>query len=109
MTYFENEFLPEINYKEIEEYEDNNSSEVIGDSECPCCGYITIPNKGDAISYICPVCMWEIDLFIHDDNEASDLNNELSLKKAKENYEQFGAVQKRLKKFCRAPKECEQL
>ena len=46
MTYFENEFLPEINYKEIEEYEDNNSSEVIGDSECPCCGYITIPNKG---------------------------------------------------------------
>lgn len=83
MTYFENEFLPEINYKEIEEYEDNNSSEVIGDSECPCCGYITIPNKGDAISYICPVCMWEIDLFIHDDNEASDLNNGLSLKKQK--------------------------
>ena len=68
MTYFENEFLPEINYKEIEEYEDNNSSEVIVDSECPCCGYITIPNKGDAISYICPVC-----------------------------------------KFCRVPKECEQL
>ncbi|MBR6748421.1 MAG: hypothetical protein IKM07_05730 [Clostridia bacterium] len=32
------------------------------DSPCPCCGEITIPNGGDALAYICPVCLWEIDL-----------------------------------------------
>ncbi|MEG2455696.1 MAG: CPCC family cysteine-rich protein [Oscillospiraceae bacterium] len=51
--------------------------------------------------------MWEIDLFIHDDNEASDLNSGLSLKKAKENYKQFGAVLQNLKQYCREPKEHE--
>ncbi|WP_363290407.1 CPCC family cysteine-rich protein [Clostridium sp.] len=58
----------------------------MGDSPYPCCRYITIPNKGDALAYICPVCCWEI-----------DLNNGLRLKEARYNYKVFGVSQKRLK------------
>ena len=49
-----NEFLPEVNCEE----ENTHNIEIIGDSKCPCCGHFTIPNKGDAIAFICPVCMF---------------------------------------------------
>lgn len=68
---------------------------------CPCCGYITIPNNGDALAYICPICFWEIDLFIKSDNEPSDQNHGLTLVEAKQNYQKFGAVSQYLKKYCR--------
>lgn len=109
MSDLEYEFLPEVNPEEIADNENSNFSEVIGDSPCPCCRYITIPNRGDALAYICPVCMWEIDLFIHDENEGSDLNNGLTLKQARENYKQFGAVQEYFKKYCREVKESENI
>lgn len=104
---FEYEFLPEINSEETEQKDNNNLNEVIVNSPCPCCRYITIPNNGDALAYICPVCMWEIDLFIKDENESSDLNHGLSLKKARENYKKFGSSQQRLIKYCRVPKDTE--
>ena len=103
MTY-ENKFLPEVGY---EEKDNTYSIEIKGDSKCTCCGYLTIPNKGDALAYICPVCMWEIDLFIKSDHEASDLNKGLSLKEARENYQKFGAVLENLKEYCREPREYE--
>ena len=103
----ENEFLPEVGYEEIESNDDVELMEIRGDSKCPCCGYFTIPNKGDANSYICPVWMWEIDLFIENDEEPSDLNHGLSLKEATKNYKKFGAVLQRLKQYCREPKEYE--
>lgn len=102
-----NKFLPELDYEETEVSYNIESIEIIGDSKCPCCGYLTIPNKGDANAYICPVCMWEIDLFIKSDDESSDLNNGLSLKEATKNYKEFGAVLQRLKEYCREPKEYE--
>ncbi|MDI9217127.1 hypothetical protein [Clostridium tertium] len=49
------EFLPEVNSEKILENESSNFTEIIGDSPCPCCGCIAIPNKGDAkiaINYI---------------------------------------------------------
>ena len=52
MIDLEYEFLPEVNLEEITENKNINLNEVIGDSPCPCCGHITIPNKGDAIAYI---------------------------------------------------------
>ena len=103
MTY-ENKFLPEVGY---EEKDNTHSIERKGDSKCPCCGYLTIPNKGDALAYICPVCMWEIDLFIKSDDESSDLNKGLSLKEARENYQKLGAVLENLKEYCREPREYE--
>lgn len=62
------------------------------DSSCPCCGNITIPNGGNAIVYICPICLWEIDFFIHSDDEPSDQNHGLTLNQARENYKKFGAT-----------------
>lgn len=61
-------------------------------------------NKGDALAYICPVCMWEIDSFIKSDD---DTNNGLSLKDSRNNYKEFGSVLKKLKQYCREPKEYE--
>ena len=103
MTY-ENKFLPEVGY---EEKDNTHSIEIKGNSKCPCCGYLTIPNKGDALAYICPVCMWEIDLFIKSDHEASDLNKGLSLKEARENYQKLGSVLENLEEYCREPREYE--
>ena len=77
---------------------------VKGDSPCPCCGCITIPNGGDALAYICPVCMWEIDLFITGPDEPSDQNHGLTLNQAKEKYRAFGAVLPRLIPYARPPR-----
>ena len=66
------------------------------DSPCPCCGNITIPNGGDALGYICPICYWEIDLFIKSDDEPSDQNHGITLNQARENYKQFGKCWKYL-------------
>ncbi len=87
--------------KEAVEGEINNA--FVPDSPCPCCKYITIPNHGDAPSYICPVCLWEIDSFIQSENEPSDQNHGLTLAQARQNYAVFGAVLPRLKKHSKAP------
>ena len=70
---------------------------------CPCCGYMTIPNNGDALAYICPVCFWEIDFFVSSDDEPSGLNHGLSLNKARENYKLFKTISWELRKHCRPP------
>ena len=75
---------------------------VKGNSLCPCCGYLTIPNGGNALAYICPVCFWEIDFFIQSDNEPSDQNHGLTLVQARKNYKQYGAVLPRLVRYVRA-------
>ena len=100
-------FLPEVNNYEDFEIEQNEEREVVGNSPCPCCGYITIPNNGDALAYICPVCFWEVDLFIKADDEISDQNYGLTLKEARNNYIKFGAVLPRFKENCRKPKDYE--
>ena len=69
---------------------------VLGDTPCPCCGSITIPNGGDALAYICPVCLWEVDLFIRSEDEPSDQNHGLTLNQCRENYRSCGAVLPRL-------------
>lgn len=74
------------------------------DAPCPCCGCITVPNGGDALAFICPVCCWEIDLFLHDADEPSDQNHGLTLRQARQNYTVHGAVLPRLKPHCRPPR-----
>lgn len=112
------EFLPDVSCVEISdnnnciETGDNNNIEtveVIENSPCPCCDYLTIPNKGYALAYICPICMWEIDLFINSDDESSDQNHGLSIKEARENYKKYGAAQEILKQYCREPKDYERV
>ncbi|UUV26663.1 CPCC family cysteine-rich protein [Lysinibacillus sp. FN11] len=75
-----NQYLPSINYDDTTNCEhDIESDIVVGNSPCPCCEFITIPNNGEALAYICPVCFWEIDLFIQSNVEASDQNHGLTL------------------------------
>ena len=103
-----NKYVPNINYDDTTNCEhDIESDIVVGNSPCPCCEFITIPNSGDALAYICPVCFWEIDLFIQSNVEASDQNHGLTLTEARKNYQSFGAVLPMLKKSCRQPKEYE--
>ncbi len=85
----------------------NEEAEPEGDAPCPCCGCITIPNGGDALAYICPVCFWEVDSFIQSAQEPSDQNHRLTLAQAKSNYAQYGAVTPELKVYCRNPKASE--
>ena len=91
-------YLPEAN---CPTHQTQAPAEVKGDSPCPCCGCIT--NGGYALAYICPVCLWEIDLFLTDENEPSDQNHGLTLVQARQKYAQCGAVLPRLKQYCRPP------
>jgi hypothetical protein len=61
---------------------------------CPCCSNYTLA-KGNLENFnnhgfICPVCFWEIDTFISDEDEYS-VSNHLTLEQAKKNYSTFGA------------------
>lgn len=59
--------------------------------KCLCCGNETLPVPAeDAIAYICPVCWWENDVFIHNDDEPSDENHGMTLLEARENYMKYG-------------------
>lgn len=100
------QYIPEVSVNDQKaEKVIMTKAEIIGDTSCPCCGFITIPNKGDALGYICPVCFWEIDLFIKSEDEPSDLNHGLTLIEARENYKKYGAVKSYLKQHCREPKQ----
>jgi hypothetical protein len=70
---------------------------------CPCCGYKTLSERGGFD--ICPVCFWEDDG--QDDHDADVVrggpNYSLSLAKARENFREFGACQKKHVKNVRSP------
>lgn len=60
--------------------------------QCPCCNSYTLPVPADcAIAFICPVCLWENDVFIHGDDEPSDENGGMTLREAQSNFRKFGA------------------
>ncbi len=105
-------FLPEVRGQGSDDciHEDRalEAQEPKGKYPCPCCLYITLPNRPEnAAAYICPVCFWKIDPFLASEDEPSDQNHGLSLKQARENYRSFGAVTRNLKKYCRPPLQSE--
>jgi hypothetical protein len=59
---------------------------------CPCCGYLTLDEKPPGTYQICPVCFWEDDPVQFDDPDYEGGANKVSLNKAKQNYQLFGAV-----------------
>jgi hypothetical protein len=67
--------------------------------KCHCCSYFTV----DGISSICPVCFWQEDTYqeAHVDDDGGP--NMVSLREAKRNYENVGAVEKRFIKDVRPP------
>lgn len=75
-----------------------------GKYPCSCCKYITFPvPPNEAVAYICPVCYWENDVFISNDNEASDENHGMTLNEARRNFKQFGACSADMLKYVRKP------
>ncbi len=95
----------------------------MNDIHCLCCGYRTLPARGDYD--ICPVCFWEDELFIdvnalssdnpkivllHDKLEfekilqvRSSANKGLTLLEARENYRQFSACEEDMIRNVRPP------
>jgi len=75
-----------------------------GAHACPCCHYLTLGERG--AFEICPVCFWEDDG--QDDHDAAIVrggpNGSLSLSKARENFEAFGACDERAREHVRTPK-----
>jgi hypothetical protein len=60
--------------------------------QCPCCDYFSLAERGKCL--VCPVCFWEDDCENPSNPQwdvASDLNDELTLREARNNFKQFGA------------------
>ena len=72
---------------------------------CLCCGHRTFPvPKEDAVAYICPVCLWENDVFDPAEDAPSDENRGMTLREGRENYRRYGAVRPDLVKYARTPR-----
>ena len=78
-----------------------------GPYACPCCGYLTLGERGGY--QICAVCFWEDDG--QDDHDAGSVrggpNGELSLTKARRNFAEFGAADRRTLSHVRPPEDDE--
>nr|WP_325296851.1 CPCC family cysteine-rich protein [uncultured Dysosmobacter sp.] len=75
-----------------------------GKYPCPCCGCKTFPvPAADALAYICPVCMWENDVFTASDDEPSDENRGMTLNQGRAAYRRFGAVREEFLQYARPP------
>jgi hypothetical protein len=70
---------------------------------CPCCGFKTLPERGGFD--ICPVCFWEDDG--QDDHDADVVrggpNYALCLSKARANFREFGACERKHVRNVRRP------
>lgn len=72
---------------------------------CPYCGYFTFPvPREEAMAYICPVCLWENDVFDPGEDDPSDENRGMTLRQGRENYRKWGAVREDLVPHARPPR-----
>ena len=95
-------YLPKV---KADEAPKPHPEETRGIYPCPCCGYRTFPvPKEEAIAYICPVCLWENDVFDPAEDSPSDENRGMTLREGRENYRRFGAVRPELVRYARPPK-----
>ncbi|MGW3286485.1 CPCC family cysteine-rich protein [Streptomyces sp. NPDC001002] len=74
-----------------------------GPYRCPCCGFITLAERG--MYEICPVCFWEDDG--QDEHNADEVrggpNHGLSLREGRRNYQEIGASSERDTHLVRDP------
>ncbi len=79
--------------------------EPAGRWPCPCCGHLTFPvPREEAMAYICPVCLWENDVFDPGEDDPSDENRGMTLLQGRENYRKWGAVREDLVPYARPPR-----
>ena len=62
---------------------------------CPCCNCLTISEQPPGTFKICPVCHWEDDAAQFEDLDLRGGANDVSLKDARKNYQQFGTSDER--------------
>lgn len=75
-----------------------------GKFPCPCCGCKTFPvPQEDALAYICPVCLWENDVFDPGEDQPSDENRGMTLAEGRGAYKKLGAVREEFLKYVRKP------
>ena len=60
---------------------------------CPCCGYDTLKEEPPGTYDICPICFWEDDPIQFNDHDYEGGANQVSLRQAQINFEQFGACE----------------
>jgi Cysteine-rich CPCC len=76
------------------------------DSTCPCCGYITLSERG--IYEICSICFWEDDPVQFQDADFQGGANKASLRQAQQNFIRFGACEEGMISYVRKPTSQEQ-
>ena len=75
--------------------------------KCVCCYNYTLDSEPPGTFEICPVCYWEDDNVQFSDPNYEGGANEISLNKARENYERIGAISERYLKNVRRPSKTE--
>lgn len=97
-------YLPTVNG----EIRTEPAPERPGKYPCPCCGCRTFPvPREEAVAYICPVCLWENDVFDPGEDAPSDENRGMTLRQARAAYGAYGAVRPDLLPYARPPKQSE--
>ncbi len=71
--------------------------------KCRCCNYLTLKEEPSGSFEICPVCYWEDDNVQSDNPNFSGGANKVSLKKARENFKEYGASEKEFISKVRKP------
>jgi hypothetical protein len=76
-----------------------------GPYRCPCCGFVFVTLAQRGAYEICDVCFWEDDG--QDEHDVGEIrggpNHDLSLRKARQNFQEIGACDQRCTRFVRAP------
>ncbi len=77
--------------------------------QCLCCRHYTLDARPENTFQICPVCYWEDDGIQLNDLDYEGGANEMSLKRARENYKDFGVIDLKFKEQVRLTTEKERL
>lgn len=71
---------------------------------CACCGFLSRSHAEHDTFEICPICFWEDDAVQFIDIDFEGGANQESLRKARQNYKEFGASSVKFLKLVRPPR-----
>ncbi|HEY9031596.1 MAG TPA: CPCC family cysteine-rich protein [Kangiella sp.] len=74
--------------------------------QCSCCDYFSLAERGKCL--VCPVCFWEDDCcnsMALELDAPSDLNNDMTLREARNNFKKYGAYDTKFESIVISAKE----
>ena len=74
---------------------------------CPCCGFKTLNEEPPGTFDICNICFWEDDEVQYHNPDYEGGANDVSLKRAQQNFIKFGACDEESVRFVRKPNKDE--